>query len=87
MCPGWRVAAQRRQGFRRRRGRPPRPGQDNPAVGTRRPPTRERCRLLYLKVFQDALGGLSQGTALGTGFALRLAKVRSHSRNCPVGRS
>jgi hypothetical protein len=48
---------------------------------------RERYRLLYLKVFQAALGGLSQGTALGTGFALRLAKVRSRSRNCPVGRS
>jgi hypothetical protein len=56
-------------------------------VGTRRPPPRERYRLLYLKVFQDALGGLSQGIALGTSFALRLAKVRSRTRNCPVGRS
>ena len=38
---------------------------------------RERYRLLYLKVFEDALGGLSQAMALGTGFAVRLAGVPS----------
>jgi transcriptional regulator with XRE-family HTH domain len=44
---------------------------------------RERYRLLYLKVFQDALGGLSQGMALGTDFALRLAEVRSRATSLP----
>src|SRR5215471_13488127 len=40
---------------------------------------RERYRLLYLKVFQDALGGLSQGMSLGTEFVVRLAEVRSRA--------
>jgi hypothetical protein len=44
---------------------------------------RERYRLLYLKVFQDALGGLSQGMALGTDFALRLAEIRSRAASLP----
>jgi hypothetical protein len=40
---------------------------------------RERYRLLYLKVFQDALGDLSQGMALGTDFtATRLQPTRHH---------
>jgi hypothetical protein len=49
--------------------------------GNRAP--RERYRLLYLKIFQDALGGLSQGMALGTDFALRLAEVRSRAASLP----
>ena len=44
---------------------------------------RERYRLLYLKVFSDALGGLSQGMALGTDFAVRLAEVRSRAARLP----
>ena len=44
---------------------------------------RERYRLLYLKVFQDALGGLSHGMMLGTDFALRLAEVRSRAASLP----
>ena len=44
---------------------------------------RERYRLLYLKVFQDALGGLSHGMALGTDFAVRLAEVRSRAARLP----
>jgi transcriptional regulator with XRE-family HTH domain len=44
---------------------------------------RERYRLLYLKVFQDALGGLSQGMALGTDLALRLAEARSRAASLP----
>jgi hypothetical protein len=42
-------------------------------------PRASGTRLLYLKVFQDALGGLSQGMVLGTDFALRLAEVRSRA--------
>ena len=49
--------------------------------GNRAP--RERYRLLYLKIFEDALGGLSQGLALGTDFALRLAEVRSRAASLP----
>jgi hypothetical protein len=49
--------------------------------GARAP--RERYRLLYLKVFQEALGGLSQGMVLGTDFALRLAEVRSRAASLP----
>jgi transcriptional regulator with XRE-family HTH domain len=49
--------------------------------GNRAP--RERYRLLYLKIFEDALGGLSQGMALGTDFALRLAEVRSRAASLP----
>jgi transcriptional regulator with XRE-family HTH domain len=49
--------------------------------GNRAP--RERYRLLYLKIFQDALGGWSQGMALGTDFVLRLAEVRSRAASLP----
>jgi hypothetical protein len=44
--------------------------------GARAP--RERYRLLYLKVFEDA--GLSRGMGLGVDFVLRLAEVRTRSR-------
>jgi hypothetical protein len=44
---------------------------------------RERYRLLYLKVFADTLGDLSQGMALGTDLALRLAEVRSRAARLP----
>jgi hypothetical protein len=49
--------------------------------GARAP--RERYRLLYLKIFEDALGSLSHGMALGTDFALRLAEVRSRAASLP----
>ena len=49
--------------------------------GSRAP--RERYRLLYLKIFEGALGGLSQGMALGTNFALRLAEVRARAAGLP----
>ena len=49
--------------------------------GNRAP--RERYRLLYLKIFQDALGGLSQGMALTTDLALRFAEVRSRAARLP----
>jgi transcriptional regulator with XRE-family HTH domain len=49
--------------------------------GNRAP--RERYRLLYLKIFQDALGGWSQGMALGTEFVVRLAEVRSRAASMP----
>ena len=45
--------------------------------GNRAP--RERYRLLYLKVFQDALGDLSHGMGLATDLAIRLAEVRSRA--------
>src|SRR5262249_1817929 len=51
--------------------------------GNRAP--RERYRLLYLKVFQDAFGDLSHGMALGTELALRLAEGRS--RRASLGRA
>jgi hypothetical protein len=44
---------------------------------------RERYRLLYLKIFEDALGSLSHGMALGTDFAMRLAEVRSRAASLP----
>jgi len=44
---------------------------------------RERYRLLYLRVFQDALGDLSHGMALGTDVALRLAEVRARAAGLP----
>ena len=47
--------------------------------GNRAP--RERYRLLYLKIFEDA--GLSHGMGLGVDFALRLAEVRSHAASLP----
>jgi len=43
----------------------------------------ERYRLLYLKVFSDALGGLSHGMALGTDVAVRLAEVRARAASLP----
>jgi transcriptional regulator with XRE-family HTH domain len=49
--------------------------------GARAP--RERYRLLYLKIFEDALGSLSHGMALGTDFAMRLAEVRSRAASLP----
>ena len=49
--------------------------------GNRAP--RERYRLLYLKIFQDALGGQARGMALGTDFALRLAEVRYRAASLP----
>jgi transcriptional regulator with XRE-family HTH domain len=49
--------------------------------GNRAP--RERYRLLYLQIFQGALGGLSHGMALGTDFALRLAEVRLRAASLP----
>jgi transcriptional regulator with XRE-family HTH domain len=47
--------------------------------GNRAP--RERYRLLYLKIFEDA--GLSHGMGLGVDFALRLAEVRSRAASLP----
>jgi hypothetical protein len=49
--------------------------------GARAP--RERYRLLYLKVFGDALGDLSRGMAVGADFAVRLAEVRSRAASLP----
>ena len=49
--------------------------------GNRAP--RERYRLLYLKIFEDALGGLSRGMKLGTDVAVRLAEVRSRAARLP----
>lgn len=47
--------------------------------GARAP--RERYRLLYLKIFEDA--GLSRGMGLGVDFALRLAEVRARAAGLP----
>ena len=44
---------------------------------------RERYRLLYVKVFADTLGDLSQGMALGADLALRLAEVRARAARLP----
>ena len=44
---------------------------------------RERYRLLYLKIFADTLGDLSQGMALGTDAVLRLAEIRSRAARLP----
>jgi transcriptional regulator with XRE-family HTH domain len=49
--------------------------------GNRAP--RERYRLLYLKIFEDTLGSLSHGMALGTDLVLRLAEVRSRAASLP----
>ncbi len=49
--------------------------------GNRAP--RERYRLLYLKIFEDALGDLSRGMALGVDFAMRLAEVSSRAASLP----
>ena len=48
--------------------------------GVRAP--RERYRLLYLKVFEDALGGLPHGMD-AVDLALRLAEVRSRAASLP----
>ena len=42
---------------------------------------RERYRLLYLKIFEDA--GLSRGLGFGMDFVLRLAEVRSRAARLP----
>jgi transcriptional regulator with XRE-family HTH domain len=44
---------------------------------------RERYQLLYLQIFQGALGNLAHGLALGTDVALRLAEVRARAANLP----
>jgi hypothetical protein len=49
--------------------------------GNRAP--RERYRLLYLKIFKDALGDLSHGMGLATDLAIRLAEVRSRAASLP----
>jgi transcriptional regulator with XRE-family HTH domain len=49
--------------------------------GNRAP--RERYRLLYAKIFAEALEDLSGGMALGTDVALRLAGVRSRAARLP----
>src|ERR1700757_1089590 len=49
--------------------------------GNRAP--RERYRLLYGKIFAEALEDLSGGMALGTDLALRLAEVRSRAARLP----
>lgn len=52
--------------------------------GNRMP--RERYRLLYSKIFADSLGdlrALSQGMALGTDVAQRLAEVRARAADLP----
>jgi transcriptional regulator with XRE-family HTH domain len=48
--------------------------------GNRAP--RERYRLLYLKVFEDALGGLPRGMD-AVDLALRVAEVRSRAASLP----
>jgi transcriptional regulator with XRE-family HTH domain len=50
--------------------------------GNRAP--RERYRLLYLKVFEDMTGDLSQGMAFGADVVMRLAEVRSRAASLPV---
>ena len=49
--------------------------------GNRAP--RERYRLLYLKIFKDALGDISHGMGLGTDLVIRLADVRSRAAGLP----
>ena len=49
--------------------------------GNRAP--RERYRLLYLKIFKDALGDLSHGMGLATDLAIRLAEARSRAASLP----
>jgi hypothetical protein len=51
-------------------------------VGTRQPRPRERYRLLYLKIFSDALGSLPHGMDT-VDLALRLAEVRSRVASLP----
>src|SRR5262249_21330524 len=82
-CPDGPRAPQGRQGHRRGRGRPPRRGEDDPAVGASRRRPRERSRLLSPKIFQALAGGLSPGMAFGTEFALRLGEVRFRAASLP----
>jgi transcriptional regulator with XRE-family HTH domain len=49
--------------------------------GARAP--RERYRLLYLKIFEDALG-FSRAAGVGVDFAVRLAEVRSRAASLPA---
>jgi transcriptional regulator with XRE-family HTH domain len=49
--------------------------------GNRAP--RERYRLLYLKIFKDALGDISHGMGLATDLAIRLAEARSRAASLP----
>lgn len=49
--------------------------------GNRAP--RERYRLLYLKIFKDALGDMSHSMGLATDLAIRLAEVRSRAGSLP----
>ena len=51
-------------------------------MGTRPPRPRERYRLLYLKIFEDMLGGLPHGMD-AVDLALRLAEVRSRAARLP----
>ena len=44
---------------------------------------RERYRLLYVKVFADTFGDVSQGMALGADLVLRLTEVRSRAARLP----
>ncbi len=44
---------------------------------------RERYRLLYLKVFQDTVGGVSPGLELGMDAVLRIAEVRTRAARLP----
>jgi transcriptional regulator with XRE-family HTH domain len=44
---------------------------------------RERYRLLYLKIFKDALGDMSHGMGLGIDLAVRLAETRSRAASLP----
>jgi hypothetical protein len=44
---------------------------------------RERYRLLYLKIFQGALGELSHGMGLGLDVALQIAEVRARAARLP----
>jgi hypothetical protein len=44
---------------------------------------RERYRLLYLKIFTDALGGLPHGMEAAVDLALRVAEVRSRAASLP----
>ena len=49
--------------------------------GARAP--RERYRLLYLKIFEDALGGRSRDLEFSVDFVLRLAEIRSSAASLP----
>jgi transcriptional regulator with XRE-family HTH domain len=44
---------------------------------------RERYRLLYLKIFQDTVGGVSPGLELGMDAVLRIAEVRTRAARLP----